>query len=91
MNLFVCGLRRSGTTIVYDAQDPEAKRRAVAAFHEIIDAALALDGTISGEHGVGSLKAPLVGRQVGATEVALMHGIKRVFDPHGILNPGRAY
>jgi glycolate oxidase subunit GlcD len=78
-------------TIVYDAQDLEARTRAMTAFHEILDAALALGGTISGEHGVGSLKAPLVGRQVGSTEVALMHGIKRVFDPHGILNPGRAY
>ncbi|GAB7003245.1 FAD-linked oxidase C-terminal domain-containing protein [Nocardioides sp. AN3] len=78
-------------TIVYDAQDPAASARAVDAFHQILEAALALDGSISGEHGVGALKTELVTRQAGRAEVALMHDIKRAFDPHGILNPGRAY
>jgi glycolate oxidase len=78
-------------TIVYDPADSTAKDRAMAAFHDILEAALALDGSISGEHGVGSLKPALVARQAGVTEVSLMHGIKRVFDPNGILNPGRAY
>jgi glycolate oxidase subunit GlcD len=78
-------------TLVYDPADAEAKRRAMAAFHAILDATLALDGSISGEHGVGSLKSALVAGQAGVTEVSLMHGIKSVFDPHGILNPGRAF
>jgi FAD/FMN-containing dehydrogenase len=78
-------------TIVYDPTDSEAKDRAMTAFHEILEAALALDGSISGEHGIGSLKPALVATRTGVTEVSLMHGIKRVFDPKGILNPGRAY
>jgi glycolate oxidase subunit GlcD len=78
-------------TIVYDPGDVVAKERAMAAFHEILDAALALEGTVSGEHGVGSLKPALVARQVGVAETSLMRQIKRVFDPHDILNPGRAY
>jgi glycolate oxidase len=78
-------------TIVYDPADRAAVERAMTAFHAILEAALALGGTISGEHGVGSLKVGLVASQAGSAEVALMHGIKRVFDPQNILNPGRAY
>jgi len=78
-------------TIIYDPADSAAKDRAMEAFHDILEATLALDGTVSGEHGVGSLKTSLVARQAGSAEVSLMHGIKRVFDPNGILNPGRAY
>jgi glycolate oxidase len=78
-------------TIVYDAADPDATRRAGTAFEEILDAALDLGGTISGEHGIGQLKATYLGRQVGPTETALMRRIKHAFDPRGILNPGRGY
>jgi glycolate oxidase subunit GlcD len=78
-------------TIVYDPADPAAQRAARAAFDEVLGAALALGGTITGEHGVGSLKAPYVVRQVGATERELMVRIKAAFDPAGILNPGRGF
>lgn len=78
-------------TIVYDPRESRARDAAMAAFHDILDATLALGGSVSGEHGVGSLKTSFVTRQVGAAEVALMHGIKRAFDPLGILNPGRAF
>jgi glycolate oxidase subunit GlcD len=78
-------------TIVFDAGDPAAEARARGAFDDIVEAALDLGGTVSGEHGIGSLKAVYVERQVGSAERALMHGIKQVFDPHGILNPGRGY
>jgi len=78
-------------TIVYDPMDPDSQSRALAAFDAILAAALELGGTVSGEHGVGSLKSDLVRRQVGASEQDLMRGIKRVFDPLGILNPGRGY
>ncbi|WP_395695850.1 FAD-binding oxidoreductase [Nocardioides sp.] len=78
-------------TIVYDPQATGAKESAIEAFHLILDAALALDGSISGEHGIGSLKTGLVALQAGGVEVAIMHKIKQAFDPEGILNPGRAY
>ncbi|KAB1142515.1 FAD-binding protein [Streptomyces luteolifulvus] len=78
-------------TIVYDAADRDAAERAGAAFDDIVAAALALGGTITGEHGVGSLKTPYLDAQLGPTERELMTGIKAVFDPEGILNPGRAY
>lgn len=78
-------------TIIYDAHSPDAVRAAEAAFDDIVAAALELGGTITGEHGVGSLKRRFVERMVGRREQELMHGIKAVFDPAGILNPGRGY
>jgi glycolate oxidase len=78
-------------TIVYDPADPAGQEAARAAFDELLGTALALGGTITGEHGVGSLKAPYVARQVGTAERELMVRIKAAFDPAGILNPGRGF
>ncbi len=77
-------------TIVYDPADPIAFETAKTAFGEILNVALALGGTITGEHGVGQIKRAWLPSQVGETERALMDGIRRVFDPNGILNPGKA-
>jgi D-lactate dehydrogenase (cytochrome)/glycolate oxidase len=52
---------------------------------------LSLRGTLSGEHGVGLSKLPFLDRQIGPAERGLMRRIKSVFDPHGIMNPGKAY
>jgi glycolate oxidase len=78
-------------TIVFDASEAGALERARSAFDAIVRATLELDGTISGEHGVGSLKSAYLPRQVGELERSLMAGIKAVFDPHEVLNPGRGY
>lgn len=78
-------------TIVYDPAAPGASERARACFDAIVEVALALGGTVSGEHGIGVLKAPYVARQVGTAEQALMRRVKAAFDPHTIMNPGRAY
>ncbi|MCW2780345.1 MAG: FAD-binding oxidoreductase [Marmoricola sp.] len=78
-------------TIVFDASEAGALERARAAFDAIVSATLELDGTISGEHGIGSLKSAYLSQQVGEFEHSLMAGIKAVFDPHGVLNPGRGY
>ncbi|HUR77295.1 MAG TPA: FAD-linked oxidase C-terminal domain-containing protein [Acidimicrobiales bacterium] len=77
-------------TVVYDPADAAAFEAARAAFGDILDVALELGGTISGEHGVGQIKLPWLARQVGSNERALMEGIRKVFDPHEILNPGKA-
>lgn len=77
-------------TIVFDRDDPAGIARAEAAAAGIFDAALDLGGTISGEHGVGTLKLPWLEREVGPVARRLHAEIKRAFDPRGILNPGRA-
>lgn len=78
-------------TIVFDGADPASVARARVAFEHIVDGALALGGSITGEHGVGSLKRGWIEAMVGKRELALMRGIKGVFDPLGILNPGKGY
>ncbi|HWH30109.1 MAG TPA: FAD-linked oxidase C-terminal domain-containing protein [Mycobacteriales bacterium] len=76
-------------TVVYDATDPAQVEAARRAFVAICDAALALGGTLTGEHGVGLLKQALLPRQLGEGERALMRRVKAAFDPAGILNPGK--
>jgi glycolate oxidase len=50
-----------------------------------------LGGTISGEHGIGLVQRPYLGLAVGEVQLQLMRGIKQVFDPHGIMNPGKIF
>ena len=69
--------------------DEEARTRALAAFDGILEAALDLGGTITGEHGVGSAKAHLLAREVGADNLAVQRAIKHALDPQDLLNPGR--
>jgi len=75
---------------VFGRDDPAATAAARSAFDDIVRAALALHGSITGEHGVGSLKTEYLPGMVGEAEQALMARIKSAFDPNGILNPGRA-
>ncbi len=77
-------------TVVFD-RSPASLAAAHAAFDEIVFAAVELGGTITGEHGVGSLKTRHLGAMVGEAERALMRRVKAAFDPKGILNPGKAY
>ena len=77
--------------IMYDGSDDSERKRANKAREELYKLTLSLGGTITGEHGIGSKKYPYVGWQLNKESRALMHGIKRVFDPRGILNPGKAY
>jgi glycolate oxidase len=74
--------------IVYDAADPDSERRARAAFDAILQAAIRLGGTITGEHGVGRTKKSALPDQLGPDVMALNHRIKDALDPDGILNPG---
>ncbi|PXX66337.1 glycolate oxidase [Nocardia tenerifensis] len=74
--------------IVHDPDDAAMTERAHRAFGEIMDLAIALGGTITGEHGVGRLKKAWLPDQLGADVMALTHRIKDALDPHGILNPG---
>jgi len=74
--------------IVYDAADPAARVRALAAFDDVMAAAIGLGGTITGEHGVGRTKKAALPDQLGPDVMALTRRIKDALDPDGILNPG---
>ncbi|MCF6092882.1 glycolate oxidase subunit GlcD [Microaerobacter geothermalis] len=78
-------------TCMTDARDHEEIERVEKAFEEIFDAAIRLGGTITGEHGVGLAKAPYLEWKIGKTGIEVMKGIKRAFDPHGLMNPGKIF
>jgi glycolate oxidase len=75
--------------VTFDPSDPDAVARADVAFGAVMDAALELGGTITGEHGVGSLKAAHLATQLGPDVVDLSRRVKAALDPQGILNPGK--
>jgi glycolate oxidase len=74
--------------IVYDPTDSQAETRAREAFAEVMRAAIALGGTITGEHGVGRTKKAALPDQLGPDVMALSRKVKEALDPQGILNPG---
>ncbi|MCH9668327.1 MAG: FAD-binding protein [Actinomycetia bacterium] len=74
--------------IVYDPADAEMTERANTAFGEIMDLAVGLGGTITGEHGVGRLKRPWLAGYLGPEAMELNRRIKAALDPDDILNPG---
>ncbi|HEY4391712.1 MAG TPA: FAD-linked oxidase C-terminal domain-containing protein [Paenibacillus sp.] len=78
-------------TCTTDARNEEEIHRVEEAFAEIFDEAISLGGTITGEHGVGTVKAPYLEWKVGSAGIDVMKGIKQVFDPNGIMNPGKIF
>jgi glycolate oxidase len=77
--------------VSFDAADADESRRARESFDEIMALGLELGGTITGEHGVGVLKKEWLARELGPVGVEMQRGIKEVFDPLGILNPGKLF
>lgn len=69
------------------AERPAVERAVASLFRATLD----LGGTLSGEHGVGVLKAPFLGWEQGDALIALQRGLKAVFDPRGVLNPGKIF
>lgn len=77
-------------TVVYDHRDADEAARARAAFDAIVGLALSLGGTVTGEHGVGVLKRAHLATELGPDVLELQRAVKDVFDPAGIMNPGKA-
>lgn len=77
--------------IMVDKNNVEKYKRAESLVKVIFDMTLKLGGTISGEHGIGITKAPYLGMEIRSHELDLMKGIKRLFDPKNILNPGKIF
>jgi glycolate oxidase subunit GlcD len=78
-------------TICFDPTDPDERTRAFAAFDDILELGLSLGGTITGEHGVGSLKVDWLEREIGPVSLSVHQAIKRALDPAGLLNPGKVF
>ncbi|MDA8127667.1 MAG: FAD-binding protein [Betaproteobacteria bacterium] len=71
--------------------DADEMERAHLALDAILLRALALGGTLSGEHGIGTEKRRFIDREIEPATLELMRAIKRQFDPHGLMNPGKLF
>ncbi|MFE0700459.1 FAD-binding oxidoreductase [Streptomyces sp. NPDC058872] len=94
LTIGVCAHAGDGNThpvVCFDPADEDESRRARESFDEIMALGLALGGTITGEHGVGVLKKEWLARELGPVGLELQRGIKDVFDPLGLLNPGKLF
>ena len=78
-------------TFLTDERNTDEMARVEKAMHEIFDFALALGGTITGEHGVGLAKKAFLPSAIGGASLALMKQLKHALDPQGILNPGKIF
>lgn len=74
-----------------DKEDPASIERARRAVRDTFELAVGLGGTISGEHGIGYVKAPYLEIAVDPASLEVMKRIKKLFDPNGILNPGKMF
>jgi glycolate oxidase len=77
--------------LMIDPSDAAQRARAREAERALFEQVIALEGSISGEHGIGFAKAPYIGLELSADVIALMKRVKAAFDPNGILNPGKIF
>jgi glycolate oxidase len=77
--------------IMLDKRNRDELKKAEVAIDALFEYTLELGGTISGEHGVGITKSPYIAKEIGSVELNLMKKIKKIFDPNGILNPGKIF
>ena len=71
--------------------DPQERLTAEALNQQLVARALSMEGTCSGEHGIGLHKMDFLVTEAGAPAVAMMRTIKRALDPHNIMNPGKIF
>jgi glycolate oxidase subunit GlcD len=88
-NVFHAGDGNLHPHVLFDAADPAAQQRALDASHEILRMCIRMGGTISGEHGVGIEKRPMMRELFTPEDLATMERLRAAFDPERLLNPGK--
>jgi glycolate oxidase len=89
-NVFHAGDGNLHPLILYDANEPHQLDKAERCGAQILELCVKVGGTITGEHGVGMEKINQMCLQFGAAELRQFHAVKDAFDPHALLNPGKA-
>jgi glycolate oxidase len=77
--------------LMISKDDAQERERAAQAERELFERVVSLEGSISGEHGIGFAKAKYLPIELSPEAIALMKRLKTAFDPHGILNPGKIF
>ncbi len=77
--------------VLYDHQVDRERQAVHLAVEDIFSVVRELNGTLSGEHGIGLTKAPYLGMELSDAALALQRRLKRAFDPHNIMNPGKIF
>ena len=77
--------------VLYDRQVPRERESVNPAVEDIFTIVRKLNGTLSGEHGIGLTKAPYLGMELSEAAIALQRRIKQAFDPHNLMNPGKIF
>jgi len=77
--------------LLVNPDNTDEMKRAYQCLDEVFSLVLSLQGTLSGEHGVGMAKRPFVPREIDATTMSLMKSLKLTFDPNNVLNPGKLF
>ncbi|KKB73661.1 MULTISPECIES: glycolate oxidase subunit GlcD [Bacillus] len=95
-DLTICTFGHAGDgnlhpTCTTDVRNTEEMERVERAFADIFKKAVELGGTITGEHGVGEMKAPYLELKLGEAGVNAMRAVKQAFDPNNIMNPGKVF
>jgi len=95
-NVQICTFGHAGDgnlhpTCLTDVRDSEEMERVEKALAEIFAIAIQLGGTITGEHGVGEMKAPYLEWKIGPSGIQVMRAIKEAIDPQNIMNPGKMF
>jgi glycolate oxidase len=77
--------------VMYNREEKREKQAAEEAVQAIFTVVRDLDGTLSGEHGIGITKSPYIGMELSEAAIALSLRLKKVFDPNNIMNPGKIF
>jgi glycolate oxidase len=78
-------------SILFPEVNKEAEHEGEETIRKVVRLGLSLGGTVSGEHGIGFHKAEFLHWELGEIQIRLMKRIKKVFDPKGIMNPGKLW
>lgn len=76
-------------SVMYNAKDPEERKRVEASIYRMVDRALEMEGTCTGEHGIGLGKKESLVKELGLDTIGVMQKIKAALDPRGLMNPGK--
>ncbi len=90
-NLLHAGDGNLHPNLMFDARDADERQRVIKASHEIMEACVAVGGTISGEHGIGLEKIAAMPLVFSHEDMRAMFALKQVFDPTFVLNPGKIF